>query len=336
MAFPYSIDESVYRRFDRKNTMLSRPKWDHSLSTYGKWISTNVSKMIESGKPGFGRIEFSMSDASWTVHDRFSYAFTWIGEESSQGWKKDRFKITDSKNFTKQLKKIAKFFGAVEVGISKVNEKWLYKDVELPEGVNTAIVMLIEMDKAAISTSPSIISSAATGKAYSTMAFVLSCLGEFIRNLGYKAIQCGNDTALSIPMAIEAGLGAVGRNGLLVNPKYGPRVRICKIFTDLPLETDEPDYSFIEYLKNFCKNCLKCAKVCEKKAISFKKEMDFEPCNVSNNPGVKKYYIDAEKCFEFWVEYSSDCSKCIAVCPFSKIDSFLSPEKFWEGDFYQN
>jgi len=44
--------------------------------------------------------------------------------------------------------------------------------------------------------------------------------GGFIRNLGYEAIQCGNDTALSIPLAIDAGLGELGRNGLLITPDW--------------------------------------------------------------------------------------------------------------------
>ena len=48
------------------------------------------------------------------------------------------------------------------------------------------------------------------------MAFVASSLAHYIRSLGYKAIPSGNDTALSIPNAVEAGLGELGRHGLLI------------------------------------------------------------------------------------------------------------------------
>ncbi|GAH24795.1 putative reductive dehalogenase (rdhA), partial [marine sediment metagenome] len=51
---------------------------------------------------------------------------------------------------------------------------------------------------------------------------------------------------------------------------------------------------------------------------------------VSNNPGVKKYYINPEKCFEFWAENTSDCSKCITVCPFFNIENSFSADKFWK------
>jgi len=325
------VDEKNYKRFDQKNTVFSRAQWDKTLSVYGKWITTNREDIINSKKPGYSRIEFAMSDAGWMLHDNFHYAFTWTGAKPDQSWKMEKYEPEDWKEFTNQLKKVAKFFGAAKVGVTKVDERWLYSGVDLPKGVDTAIVMLVEMEKDGIATSPSMISSAVTAKAYSKMAFILTCVGEFIRNLGYRAIQCGNDTALSIPLAIDAGLGALGRNGLLVTKEYGPRVRICKIFTDMPLVCDEPDYEFIEFLSNFCSNCLKCAQACEKEAISFEKGTFCKPFSISNNPGVKKFYIDPEKCFEFWVENGNDCdcSNCIAACPFSKIGKKISAEEFW-------
>ena len=60
--------------------------------------------------------------------------------------------------------------------------------------------------------------STATGLVYSKMPFVTSTLAQMIRNLGYNALPCGNDTALSIPLAIDAGLGQLGKNGLLITP----------------------------------------------------------------------------------------------------------------------
>ena len=52
-------------------------------------------------------------------------------------------------------------------------------------------------------------------------------------------------------------------------------------------------------------------------AITKNIEPNFTPTSISNNPGVKKYYVNAEKCFEYWIENSSDCGNCIKVCPFS-------------------
>jgi len=84
-------------------------------------------------------------------------------------------------------------------------------------------------------------------------------LAEAIRMMGYNAIPCKNGTALSIPLAIDAGLGQLGRNGLLITPKYGPAVRIGKVLTDMPLVPDRPiDFGVTE----FCQSCKKCAEHC--------------------------------------------------------------------------
>ncbi|MFW9821055.1 MAG: 4Fe-4S dicluster domain-containing protein, partial [Candidatus Thorarchaeota archaeon] len=216
-----------------------------------------------------------------------------------------------------------------EVREGTASESIYDQPIELPKGINKVIVMIVEMDTDAISTAPTQPAAAASAIAYSKMAFMISCLGEFIRNLGYQAIQCGNDTALSIPLAIDAGLGALGRNGLLITPEYGPRARICKVFTDMPLLSDSPNQKFIEKVNRFCKKCSKCAEACEPEAITKEEIPTFKPATISNNPGVKKYYVNVEKCFEFWVENSSDCGNCIATCPFSRIRKYHSSNEFW-------
>jgi len=364
LKVPYEINENVYERFEEKNHMIYRRIWDKSLSTFGKMFHSNILNHINSKTPGYSRVDFALVAAGWTVYEKFPFAFAWkrdkeIFDDYGLEWRRERYEIVDKKLITEQIKKVARFFGASDVGITKVNEKWLYKTgfmrppnlseseaksgvrrgnlddtslnnkIELPKGVENAIVMTVEMDKLGIATAPAQPAAASSALGYSKMAFIIACLGEFIRNLGYTAIQCGNDTALSIPLAIDAGLGALGRNGLLITPKHGPRVRICKVFTDLPLIPDEPNYNFINKINKTCKNCLKCAKACEVNAISMQKEPTFEGLSISNNPGVKKYYVDVEKCFEFWIENSSDCGTCILACPFSKIKGPISPSKFW-------
>ncbi|MFX0027959.1 MAG: reductive dehalogenase [Candidatus Hermodarchaeota archaeon] len=361
----YEINEAKYQRFREENNMIYRRLWDRSLPTFGKMFEVNIEKHINSHKDGYDRLDFALVAAGWTVYEKFPHAFSWERETLMDlgygtNWMKSKYPIEDSAAITKQVKKAAKFYGASLVGISDVNEKWIYKDgfvrpamsseaeskkkvrggdtsksiletpINLPEGINKVIVMAIEMDQDGISTAPAQPAAAAAAVAYSKMAFVISCLGEFIRNLGYQAIQCGNDTALSIPLAIDAGLGALGRLGLLITPEYGPRVRICKVFTDLPLVSDKPNLKFVDKVKKFCGSCFKCADACETDAITRDKEPNFEGLNISNNSGVRKYHVNGEKCFEFWIENSSDCGNCIAACPFSKIKKYKTPTEFWQ------
>ena len=146
------------------------------------------------------------------------------------------------------------------------------------------------------------------------MAFTAGLLAQFIRGLGYQAIPSGNDTACSIPMAIDAGLGEIARNGLLITPQYGPRVRLAKVFTDLPLVPDAP----IQFgVWEFCRTCKKCALKCPSKSIPLG-DASAEPRNISTRPGVTKWSINAETCLAWWAANGSDCSNCIRVCPFNK------------------
>ena len=151
------------------------------------------------------------------------------------------------------------------------------------------------------------------------MAFAIACLAEFIRNLGYQAISMGNDTALSIPLAIDAGLGELGRNGLLVAPEYGPCVRLCKVFTDLPLAPDGPaPFGVTET----CKTCRKCAEACEVEAISSDREPSYRTVSPSNNRGIKRWAVDPDRCYTFWVENGACCSTCNPILASSSTMAF--------------
>ena len=157
------------------------------------------------------------------------------------------------------------------------------------------------------------------------MAFIAGLLSEYIRGLGYRAIPCGNDTACSIPIAIDAGLGELGRNGLLITPKFGPRVRLAKVFTDLPMVLDRP----IEFgVWDFCMACGKCAINCPSGAI-MRGNPTGKPRNISNRDGIFRWPINAEACLSFWRSNGNDCSNCIRVCPFNKTSGFLHDLVRW-------
>ena len=78
-----------------------------------------------------------------------------------------------------------------------------YKEVPSYE-FKYAVAIAVEMDYDAIQCSPSGPASTATGLAYSKMAFTAGLLAQYIRGLGFQAVPCGNDTACSIPIAIDA------------------------------------------------------------------------------------------------------------------------------------
>lgn len=189
----------------------------------------------------------------------------------------------------------------------------------IPETMNKVIVLAFEEDFDGIEAAPTHLTVAITQDAYSKMAITGGSLAQFIRKLGYNAIPCGNNTNVSVPMAIEAGLGEGSRSGMLITPKYGPRVRIAKVITDMPLANDTPIKFGVE---EFCKVCKKCAELCPSQAIPHG-EKSMEASTLSSNSGVLKWSADAEKCWSSWVANGSGCGLCIRVCPFNKPESWL-------------
>ncbi len=189
----------------------------------------------------------------------------------------------------------------------------------IPETMQNVIVLAFEMDFDSIETSPAAQSESATLQGYSKMAITAGSLAKFIKGLGYNAIPCGNNTGISVPQAIEAGLGESARNGIMITPKYGPRVRLAKVITDLPMATDKPIKFGVE---EFCNVCMKCAELCPTQAISYG-DKTMEGSTISNNPGVLKWSVNPEECYYSWAANSSGCGVCIRVCPFNKPEGWL-------------
>ncbi len=319
----YVIDTEAYRRFDQRRTVFGRIVHDEGAPYYGKSMYENVPKIISEGREGCTREEFAKALGAWTVYNYFSGAFSRVkltGPNSVMAEPAIAKKPeVEPSEMSRVIKEAAKRYGASLVGICPLDRRWVYsrdldgEPVEIPERMTRAIVMAIGMDPGTIRTSPKWAACAESALGYSRMAFVIACLAEFIRNMGYNAVPAGNDTALSIPLAIDAGLGELGRNGLLITPELGPCVRLCKVITDLPLETDKP----VEFgVREFCRKCRKCVEVCEVDAISAQTEPSFNVACPSNNTGIERWAVNVDRCYSFWIENGGDCSSCIAVCPF--------------------
>ena len=325
------------KRFDQKNEMFKRARWQPELREMGRKVYGSV---YPKDKDGHTLKDMAFKNAAWHIETGFAHS-TIIHNTGMYAWDMKlvgvsqvppglKLEVDDPAKMAQDIKKVAKFFGASQIGICELDRRWVYshsfhmltrehKELELPEGYKYAIVMVFEMDYELAKTSPTWVAEGTEGKAYSMMAVTATLVAQFIRGLGYKAIPSGNDTAISIPLAIDAGLGELGRNGLLITPQYGPLVRISKVLTDLPLVPDEP----IEFrVTQYCEKCKKCAKYCPGQAILWG-ERTTEPNNISNASGELKWPIDAERCFAFWARNEGSCMNCIRVCPFNKPPGWL-------------
>ena len=227
---------------------------------------------------------------------------------------------------SEEIKRVSRLFGADGVGITHYDPRFHYtnsfavktkteKPSEIPEDLPNVIVIVTAMHYEAVKCYPSATAGIAVGHGYSRDCEMVQSIATYILNLGYRAIACVNDTSLAIPYAIAAGLGEFGRHGLLITKDFGPRVRIGRIHTDLPLVHDQP----IRFgVREFCDStCRRCAEACPPKAISFGPPTEAIP-NQSSMIGIRKWQVDAERCFKFWVNQATECGICMRVCPYNK------------------
>ena len=324
-----------FELFPQKNEMFRRSWWDPTIrnaKTDAFYQGHSEPVTIHHRAYGYNQKDYALRNAAWRVSDvltavrgqgrreGFTDVFTLQREVSPR-----QAELGGPEEAARQVKKAARALGAALVGITHYDERWQYSSrfhdgsgeelpPEIPPGLEHVIVVAVPMPYDIIKTTPSVLGSAAAGIGYSQDAALLISLAQFIRDLGYQAIPSMNDTAASVPYAIKAGLGEYGRNGLLITREYGPRVRLGKVYTDLPLAHDLPRRFGVQ---EFCRICKRCAESCPASALSLD-EPTYLIHNISNRKGVKKWSVNAEKCFGFWAAQNTDCATCIRSCPYNK------------------
>lgn len=216
------------------------------------------------------------------------------------------------------LKGLARYWGAHSVGITELEPYHVYTHIGRGSGVYGAPIVLdhalalaftVEMERAMVDTAPAAPTLLESAKQYASAAQIAVQLAGFVRSQGYEArAHIDGDYRVIAPLvARDAGLGELGRMGLLMTPALGPRVRLGVVTTDLPMATDRrsDDRSVLDS----CQVCKKCAECCPVRAIPYgdREEID----------GALRWRIKDEICFRYWNVIGTDCARCMAVCPYS-------------------
>jgi len=221
------------------------------------------------------------------------------------------------------LKGLARYYGALDVGVTALQPYHLYSHIgrgtgeygaTIPVEHRYAVAFTVEMDFDMVGTAPKASISMETGKQYVEAARVAVQLAEVIRLLGFEARAHidGNYRLIAPLVARDAGLGEIGRMSILMTPKQGPRVRLGVVTTTLELIPDhrEPNAALID----FCNICKKCAVNCPSRSIPVDERQEYD--------GAMRWKIDPDTCFRYWNAVGTDCGRCMAVCPYSHPDNW--------------
>jgi Fe-S-cluster-containing hydrogenase component 2 len=226
-------------------------------------------------------------------------------------------------DITGRLKGFARYLGADLVGTTKLNPAYVYSHIGRSPGKwgepvslnhNYAIAIGVEMSHDMIRSAPDGATTTETAFKYFESAKIALIMARYLNLLGYEARAHvdGNYRVLCVPVAVDAGLGELGRLGLLINPKYGPRLRLSVVTTNLELCQDTPVTFGVQH---FCEICKKCATNCPSHAI--------DADDKKNCRGVEKWRSNQESCYGFWRTWGSDCSICVRVCPYSHPNTIM-------------
>jgi ferredoxin len=269
---------------------------------------------------------FAASDVMAEAVERSSASSEFSSESlgpshNEAGGPRHAFDTSDRRALTRLVKQAALFLGADDVGIAPLEPGFVYSHrgrthfgdkVDL--GHSHAVVLVFEMRPAFYGSSPELSATCETGRVYQALAAASFSLADALRRMGLsaRAHVDANYLVLCAPLAELAGLGEVGRNGVLVHHTYGPGVRLGVVTVDADLEADERGCWGIA---DFCRVCGKCAENCPSGSI-----LKGEPVEVR---GALKWPIDPERCYKYWRTLGTDCGLCLRTCPFAKPDTWL-------------
>jgi epoxyqueuosine reductase len=108
--------------------------------------------------------------------------------------------------------------------------------------------------------------------------------------------------------ATSAGLGWIGKNGLLISEQYGPRLSLVTVLTDAPLVPDAP----IEH--SLCGDCTLCMQYCPSQAITGLEWSRSAPVVELVKIGVCR----SHKLTKRVTDGKPNCGLCINICPYGR------------------
>ncbi len=150
-------------------------------------------------------------------------------------------------------------------------------------------------------------------------AYVSDLLG---RELTYRAFV-DSGPVLERYWAVQAGLGWIGRNNLLILPKAGSEFFLGELFLDIELDYDHP-------MANHCGRCHRCIDHCPTHALSDEQEFDASLClsyQTIENRGEL-----SETAKAMMGDFIYGCDRCQLACPWNRFAQPTTIPEFQASD----
>jgi len=314
------------RRVDERDVVFARARLEPGSREYEVYYGMHPQlKAVDDrtrALPGLYSPEAEKAEPIAFASAKASFALTEALRENVDGPVAVTRHEEQPETMARRVKELARYYGACAVGITELRPYHLYSRIGRGSGTwgtpvtldhRWAIAFAVEMDHHMVRFAPEASVIMESAYQYVESARIGLQLAALIRSLGHpaRAHIDGNYRLVAPLVARDAGLGEIGRMGILMHPRLGPRVRLGVVTTDLPLVADPPgdDPSVID----FCSICKKCAENCPTASIPFG---DRTPVDDAH-----RWKIDSDACYRYWCVVGTDCARCMSVCPYSHPDN---------------
>ena len=321
------IREVPHRRFDERDNMLARwrlqPGSPEHEAYYKMYPEVKAGDDLTRSKPGLYSPDSLFADPLLSTAADASFSLMETLVNAVDGPVAGTRHELPVEEMTVYVKELAKYYGALDIGITLLKPYHVYSHTgrnPAPYGSpieikhKYAIALTVEMNYDMIGPNPTSPGSMETARQYVEAARAAIQLAAAIRLMGYPArahIEANYHVICPL-VAQDAGLGEIGRMGLVITPNHGPRVRIAAVTTDLELQPDRrKDGSSVI---DFCTICTKCAANCPSNSIPLGDRQEIDDA--------LRWKIDSETCIRYWMTAGTDCGRCLTVCPYSHPDNF--------------
>lgn len=318
---PYrEMDVSGIQQFDERDHMFSRNNIKRFPELAKRYYSEHPENRDGDAKmhalPDLGEPGHTYYDPQ--VSPMFEAAFGYLHGIRKAGIGEPGVDKVAGENIRDLIISLGKYHGAVDVGITRLKPYHLYTHygrqeenygAKIHNDHSHAVVIVVAMSLDMMKHAPALPVILESSRQYVESAKIAHIVSHYIRELGYeaRAHTDGFYETLCVPMAVDAGLGELGRMGLLMHPEYGPCIRLSVVTTNLPLDpTSKKDH----HIREFCDICKKCSDNCPTQSIN-----GGEP---EETRGFAHWSVKQETCYAFWKRIGTDCGFCIRVCPYSK------------------
>lgn len=325
---PLEIDRSATERYDERHVIFGRMELEPDQPQYAKYYSElnpqvkgfddHLRSMPRLGKLG-GKYSHELDSPYFDALFEFIAKYNHLADPGSSTT--GRIDLSQAEA-TRRVKGFAKHLGALDVRVTRLRDYHVYSHAGRrlhnwgePNNLEHthAVVFSSEMAHEMVHSTPRAPAATESAVQYMNLANIGIALAMYLSKLGYRARAHidGNYQVLAAAVAHDAGIGELGRLGLIMTPGHGPRIRLAVVTTDLVLDEDAPVNFGVQH---FCEICKKCAHNCPSASIEFNDRKKVR--------GVVKWQSQMETCYKFWRTAGTDCAICMAVCPYSKPHTF--------------